>query len=90
MGDMNPATRSFATWIEFEIPATVTFEAYTQHGGYSYDPKILSVFQIYRSALGYIESLWGRLTERPETVLVISCEIHSPDFLALGNSVLIM
>lgn len=90
MGDVNPATQSFATWIEFELPVTVTFEPYPQGGGYSYDPEILSVFRIYRSALGYRESLWGRLTERPETVLVISCEIHPPDFSALGNSVLIM
>jgi len=66
----------FVTWTRFELPDSVLFTTgipYRDHP--EYDSRLIDAMGFILSAPDHELSCWGRVSERPEKIILVSCKV---------------
>ena len=75
---------TFVTWTQFGLPKSVLFNVGIPYNtNPEYDSRLLDAVRLILHAPEHIISAWGRVSERPEEIILVSCETRSyvPHFL---------
>lgn len=66
---------SFVTWTSFEIPSSVLFTTGIPHRvAPEYDSRLTDTIRLILQAHEHVFSAWGRVVERPEKIILVSCK----------------
>jgi hypothetical protein len=72
---MEPGKLSLTTWTSFELQKSIVFNTGDVFGRDSdIDPSLLEAVRLLSNATGHKQSDWGRVTEQPQKIILVTCK----------------